>query len=135
MTTSTTLGVHHVGLTVPDLDAAVAFFADALDFQIVGEKPAYPAKFVSDGSILLTLWQAKADAPTVGFDRFHHIGLHHLALAVPSLEALLQLHDRIAARNDAEIEFAPEPLGDGPATHMMLAGPGGIRLELIHRPA
>lgn len=25
--------------------------------------------------------------------------------------------------------------GIGPATHMMLAGPGGIRLELIHRPA
>lgn len=54
---------------------------------------------------------------------------------MPQLETLHQLHERIAARDDAEIEFAPELLGDGPATHMMLAGPGGIRLELIHLPA
>lgn len=135
MTSPTTQGAHHIGLTVPDVDAAATFFTEALDFQLVAERPAYPAKFVSDGTILLTLWQAQPDAPTVGFDRFHHLGLHHLALSVPSLETLHGLHDRLAARTDVEIEFAPEPLGEGPATHMMLAGPGGIRLELIHKPA
>lgn len=74
MTTSTTQGVHHVGLTVPELDAAANFFTEALDFQLVAERPANPAKFVSDGTILLTLWQAKPEAPTVEFDRFHHFG-------------------------------------------------------------
>ncbi len=29
------------------------------------------------------------------------------------------------------MEFAPEPLGGGPAKHMMCAIPGGIRVEFI----
>jgi hypothetical protein len=41
------------------------------------------------------------------------------------------LHAELAARRDAAIEFAPEPLGDTPLRHMMCRGPGGIRLEFI----
>jgi len=59
------------------------------------------------------------------------IGLHHLALRVADADALTALHEDLAARRDVAIEFAPEPLGDGPARHMMCAIPGGIRLELI----
>lgn len=32
------------------------------------------------------------------------------------------------------IEFAPELSYGGPAKHMMFRSPGGIRMELIHRP-
>ena len=54
-----TRGAHHVGLTVPDLRAARDFFVDALGFAEVGELPDYPAVFVSDGAITITLWQAE----------------------------------------------------------------------------
>ena len=64
-----TQGAHHVGLTVPDLDAACAFFIDALGFRQVGEKPDYPAVFVSDGAIMITLWQAEHATGAVPFDR------------------------------------------------------------------
>ena len=48
-TTAATSGAHHIGLTVPDLVAARAFFEGVLGFRVVGEKPDYPAVFVSDG--------------------------------------------------------------------------------------
>ena len=130
-TRAMTRGVHHAGLTVPDLGAARAFFVDALGFTQVGERPDYPAVFLSDGACLVTLWQVADPASAVPFDRRRVIGLHHLALRVADAEALDALGRSLAARRDVTIEFAPEPLGGGPTRHMMLAIPGGIRLELI----
>lgn len=126
-----TQGAHHVGLTVPDLGAAQAFFEGALGFRKVGERPGYPAVFVSDGTLMITLWQARDPASALPFDRKRHLGLHHLALRVADHAALDALHRELAARDDVRVEFAPEPLGAGPARHMMCAIPGGIRLELL----
>jgi catechol 2,3-dioxygenase-like lactoylglutathione lyase family enzyme len=126
-----TQGVHHAGLTVPDLAAARAFFEEALGFSAVGEVPDYPAVFLSDGSVVVTLWQAEDPATAVPFDRRRGIGLHHLALRVAGPAELDALHRELAERKDVEIEFAPEPLGGGPTRHMMCAIPGRIRLELI----
>jgi catechol 2,3-dioxygenase-like lactoylglutathione lyase family enzyme len=129
-----TRGAHHVGLTVPDLDAARSFFVDALGFETVGEVPDYPAAFLSDGTVLLTLWRAADPATAVPFDRHANLGLHHFALAVPDADTLTALGDEFAARDDVEIEFAPEPLGDGGARHLMCRIPGGLRMELIALP-
>ncbi len=126
-----TRGIHHAGLTVPDLAAARRFFEGALGFAAVGELPDYPAVFLSDGSVLITLWQAEDPAAAARFDRRRNIGLHHLALRVADPTALSALHAELAARSDVDVEFAPEPLGGGPTQHMMCAIPGGIRLELI----
>jgi catechol 2,3-dioxygenase-like lactoylglutathione lyase family enzyme len=126
-----THGVHHAGLTVPDIAATRAFFVDALGFSQVGERPDYPAVFVSDGACLVTLWQAEDPAKAAPFDRRRAIGLHHLALRVADGQSLDDLGRTLAARGDVTIEFPPEPLGGGPTRHMMLAIPGGIRLELI----
>ena len=79
-TTPFTQGVHHIGLTVPSLEATNAFFVDTLGFKQVGEKPDYPAIFLSDGTIMMTLWQAKDPGTATPFDRTNVIGLHHLAL-------------------------------------------------------
>jgi catechol 2,3-dioxygenase-like lactoylglutathione lyase family enzyme len=53
-----TRGAHHIGLTVPDLAKTRTFFIDTLGFAQVGEVPDYPAVFLSDGTTLITLWQA-----------------------------------------------------------------------------
>jgi catechol 2,3-dioxygenase-like lactoylglutathione lyase family enzyme len=126
-----TQGIHHAGLTVPDLAAARGFFEDALGFEKVGEVPDYPAAFLSDGSVMITLWQAKDPAAATPFDRHRNVGLHHLALQVASPDALEALHRDLDARGDVEVEFEPEALGGGPTRHMMCAIPGGVRLELI----
>ncbi|MFQ5982867.1 MAG: VOC family protein, partial [Woeseiaceae bacterium] len=64
-----TQGAHHIGLTVPDLDRTRAFFLDTLGFDQVGEVPDYPAVFLSDGSTMITLWQASDPDSAVPFDR------------------------------------------------------------------
>lgn len=129
--TARTRGAHHVGLTVPDLNAARRFFVEALGFAPAGEVPDYPAAFVSDGTILITLWQVEDPASAVPFDRRANIGLHHLALRVGDAAALDALHRELAGREDAVIEFQPEGLGDTGLQHMMVRIPGNIRLELI----
>lgn len=125
-----TTGTHHVGLTVPDLDAATDFFCTTLAFKEVGGSPAYPSKFVSDGNTLVTLWQASDPSNAAPFDRKANVGLHHLALGVADVAALNAVHGRVAACPGAEVEFAPEPMGVGSATsHFICAMPGGIRIE------
>lgn len=134
MTEALTLGAHHVGLTVPDLDAARDFFTDILGFAVVGERPAYPAVFVSDGAMMVTLWRAATPESAAPFDRKNNIGLHHLALKVADHDALEALGERLAATSGVVIEFVPEQLGETPLRHMMCAIPGGIRMEFIAAP-
>lgn len=130
MTQPLTTGAHHIGLAVPDLDQAAAFFCDALGFSVVGEVPAYPARFVSDGNVLLTLWQVADPASCSPFDRRRNVGLHHLALGVRDAEGLEQVHQRIADWPGVSIEFGPGPMRPGSAVHHLIAAiPGGIRVE------
>ena len=126
-----TRGAHHIGLTVPDLAKTRAFFLDTLGFDQVGEVPDYPAVFLTDGTTMITLWQAENPASAVPFDRKNVIGLHHVALAVEDADALDALHGKLKASDGVDVEFAPEPLGGGSARHMMCAIPGGIRMEFI----
>ena len=70
-------------------------------------------------------------ATATAFDRKNVIGLHHFALKVDGNGRLDDLHDKLRAHSDVDVEFAPEPLGGGPTRHMMCAIPGGIRMELI----
>ena len=125
-----TQGSHHLGLTVPDIRATRNFFVDVLGFEQVGEVPDYPAIFVSDGTIMLTLWQAIDPDNATPFDRKSNIGLHHFALKVDNLETLKSIHQTLLNTTKVEIEFAPEPLKGLPAHHMMFYIPGGIRMEL-----
>ena len=129
--TAITQGAHHIGLTVPDLAKTRAFFVDVLGLAQVGEVPDYPAVFLTDGTTMITLWQATDPATATPFDRKNVIGLHHIALKVDGVDALDALHRKLGAADDVQIEFAPEPLAGGPTRHMMCAIPGGIRTEFI----
>ena len=120
-----------MGLTVPDLTHTLTFFTEALGYEVIGEQPDYPAVFVSDGQVMITLWQAKEPNQAIPFDRFTNIGLHHLALWVPDMKSLNQLASELAERADTEIEFTPEPLGETGLQQMMCLIPGGVRVEFI----
>lgn len=126
-----TSGIHHLGLSLPDIKQTAAFFIEQLNFKKVGEKPDYPAIFISDGTVMLTLWQIKDLDNTIHFDRQKNVGLHHFALKVATIAQLQTIYNNLAKLDDVVIEFAPEALGTSPFQHMMCLIPGGIRLELI----
>jgi catechol 2,3-dioxygenase-like lactoylglutathione lyase family enzyme len=134
-TTAITRGLHHLGLTVSDLESSRDFFIGTLGFRQVGEVPDYPAVFVSDGTTMLTLWRAAEPEKAVPFDRKTNIGLHHFAMRVENALALDTLHGTLKSTPGVEIEFAPEPLGSSGARHMMCHIPGGVRMEFIALPS
>ena len=91
-----TSGVHHVGLTVPNLERAREFFVDTLGFGVVGEVPSYPAVFVSDGAITIQSGDEAASGREV-FDV--HCGMCHtvrgrlrpLSLAGGDVDAIISM--------------------------------------------
>ena len=129
MTHAITKGVHHIGLTVTQLEESAAFFISLLGWEEVKRDNEYPAIFVSDGNIMVTLWQNKA-TPATSFDKNRNVGLHHVAFMVATETELTELHDKLFKHN-VHIEFAPELLRQGPAKHMMCYEPSGIRVEFI----
>ncbi|GAB0495293.1 hypothetical protein MMPV_006592 [Pyropia vietnamensis] len=124
-----TAGVHHAGLTVPDLAAATAFFIDVLGFSKVGADESYPAVFVSDNSTMITLWQAATGAAP--HDRRGAIGLHHLALKVAGGDVALDaLEATLRAAAGVEVDFGAEELKGFGVRHMMVTAVG-VRIEFI----
>lgn len=124
-----TLNIHHLGLSVKELDSSVAFFTEVLGFKVVQEKPDYPAKFVSNGHAFITLWQTEPGA--IEFNRRTAVGLHHFALRVETQSDLEELYAKAIEFPGVVSDFSPEPLGDSGASHAMVFEPGGIRIELI----
>jgi len=127
-----TLGFHHLGLAVSDLQATAKFFTDALGWSVAREVPEYPAIFVTNGNAFVTLWQTDAGASR--FDRRKNVGLHHVALRVPSEAALDAVFAKASSHPGVRLEFAPELLRGGPAKHCMIYEPSGIRVEFIWAP-
>ena len=129
-----TTGFNHIGLSVSNLEQSTQFFVEALGWKEVGGDPDYPAKFVSDGNMFVTLWQVNDPKHAVRFDRKNNVGLHHLAITVSSFDALDLLHKRFKNFEGVVIEFAPELAYGGPGKHMMIREPSGNRLEFTFRP-
>ncbi len=124
-----TSGAHHIGLTVSRLEESAEFFTALLGWKEVRRNAEYPAIYVSDGATMVSLWAA-LDTPPLPFDRRKNVGLHHVAFRVERESDLAALYDRLSAAG-VTMEFAPEPLGKGPARHMMCREPSGIRVEFI----
>jgi catechol 2,3-dioxygenase-like lactoylglutathione lyase family enzyme len=129
MTNAITKGIHHIGLTVSKLEESASFFTSLLGWKEVRRNSEYPAIFVSDGSVMVTLWKNKEQPPTA-FDKNRNIGLHHVAFMIENESDLTGIYNRLV-EHDVKIEFAPEFLREGPAKHMMCYEPSGIRVEFI----
>jgi lactoylglutathione lyase len=128
-----TMGVSHVGLAVSDLQASLKFF-EAIGFEKAGGDEAYPSIFLSDGSSLITIWQT--DEGANAFDRRKNVGLHHLAIRVPSAEALDKVYDIASkvpgARVDGEGACKPQPMDGFHITHAIVYDPSGVRIEFAY---
>ena len=133
-TTPATCGVDHVGLSVRDLAGTRRFFCECLGWRVVGERLDYPAAFVSDGQLIVTLWRVEAPDKAVMFDRRANVGLHHLAFAVVDRLGLDALYERVASWPGVVVEFSPKLSGKGPKVHFIVCEPSGIRIEFAFDP-
>lgn len=129
MTTPITKGAHHIGLTVSKLEDSADFFISLLGWKEVKRNNEYPAIFVSDGSIMVTLWAIR-EQPSNEFNKNKNVGLHHVAFHLESENELNDLYEKLK-HNGVKIEFSPEQLGQGPAKHMICYEPSGIRVEFV----
>ena len=84
--------IAHVGIAVPDLDAALAFYRDVLGLTPHPPEQADGATIVSlpfgDSEIEL-LAPLTADSPIARFLERRGPGIHHLCFRVPDLDAAL----------------------------------------------
>lgn len=126
------LNIHHLGLTVNNLQKTTEFFTKCLGWSVAREIPEYPAAFVTNGKAFITLWQS--DNGAKHFDRTGSVGLHHFALEVATEDALYATYKKVADYSSVKVEFEPKLLRDGPAKHCIFYEPGGIRMELIWAP-
>lgn len=79
---------------------------------------------------MITLWQT--DDGATPFDRRSNVGLHHLAIKVPSLEALQKVYDTVLTIDGVKSDFAPQEITGMPLTHAMVFEPSGLRIEFTH---
>ncbi|MEU8773895.1 VOC family protein [Streptomyces sp. NPDC048606] len=118
MTTAVgSLRTGHVGLNVTDLDRSLAFYREALGFDLLGEGKEEDRRFAflgRDGELVLTLWQQAAGpyAPTAA-------GLHHLAFSAEAVEEVRAYEERLRGLG---VAFAHE----GVVAHQEGSASGGI---------
>ncbi|MGG8406191.1 VOC family protein [Streptomyces sp. 12297] len=117
MTAVGTLSTGHVGLNVTDLARSLAFYRDALGFDLLGEGKEADRRYAflgRGGALVLTLWEQAdgAFAPAAA-------GLHHLALTAGSIEEVRAHEARLRA---LDVVFAYE----GVVAHAEGAASGGI---------
>jgi glyoxylase I family protein len=130
--------IHHLGLTVRDVDASAAWYVDVLDFQRVGEFEAADGArrkvfLRHDGlSARLGLTQHRGGGPDV-FDETR-VGLDHLAFAVADRAELDAWATRLAAAGVVHSAVAPANSIPGAAV-IVFRDPDNIQLELFADPS
>ena len=128
--------VHHVGIAVRDMEAALRFYAEALGLPLVkrGEAPARGAKvaLLAVGGSYLELAQPTRD----GSPFAEHIaeqgeGLHHLALGTDDVSTLVAaLRARGVPLQDAE----PREGFTGRLSYLAPEAMDGVLLEVVQPP-
>lgn len=140
----------HVGLTVPDVDTATAFFVDALDATIAADIVREPLAGpeveaglgLAPGAVvrrvrMLTLGGGGgvelfelAGVEQAGPPGLADLGVHHLAVAVPDIDDAVR---RVGAAGGRALA-APAPVpGDEASSWVYCTPPWGGLIELVQR--
>jgi len=114
--------IHHVAIAVHDLDATLDAFANLFGLvpisrEVVASQGVEESMLAIGGSHLQLLQPLGADTPVGRFLAKRGEGLHHIALAVPDIEAAL---DHLREQGASLIDERPR------------RGGGGHRIAFIH---
>jgi methylmalonyl-CoA/ethylmalonyl-CoA epimerase len=105
----------HIGIAVADIEAALAFYRDALGLEIEPAEDVASqrvrAHFIAAGEAALELLEAtSADSPIAKYLEKRGPGLHHITLKVDDISAALA---QLRARGVRLIDQAPRPGAHG----------------------
>lgn len=126
------LAPHHVGLSVPDLDATVAWYTRTLDFELDStyDIPTLPARvaFLRHSHVRVELFEVvgAVHAPENAQDLRVH-GLKHVAFAVEDIAAVRELLRARGVAFVAEPAVVPQSGGD---RYAFLRDCNGLLVEL-----
>ncbi|MCH8010800.1 MAG: VOC family protein [Candidatus Marinimicrobia bacterium] len=98
-------GTHHIGLTVTKLEESATFFTSLLGWKEVRRDDGYPAIFISDGKVMVSLWKNNEE-PSIPFNKNRNIGLHNVAFVVEKERDLTHIYEKLV-KNEIRIEFPP----------------------------
>ena len=128
----------HIGIAVQDVEAALAFYRDALGFEVQApeEVPSQRVRthFIPAGQAALELLEATApDSPITRFLAARGPGIHHVTLRVDDIRAALA---QLTARGVRLIDSQPRP----GAHHSLIAfihptAAHGVLVELKQAPS
>jgi len=123
----------HIGIAVKDLDAALAFYRDALGLEIEGTEdvPSQQVRvhFASVGDPKIELLEATApSSPIAKYIEKRGPGIHHLTLRVDDVAAALA---SLKARGVRLIDEKPRPGAEGSMIAFIHpSSTGGVLIEL-----
>jgi methylmalonyl-CoA/ethylmalonyl-CoA epimerase len=127
------LKLDHLGIAVPDLDAALAFWRDCLGLSLEGvevvESEGVRTAFLDVGDAKIELLEPLDDASVIGrFIARRGPGVHHLCLAVDEIEATLETLDAAGVRL---VDRKPRPGAHGKKVAFIHpSSAGGVLVEL-----
>jgi methylmalonyl-CoA/ethylmalonyl-CoA epimerase len=143
------VAIHHVSISVPDLEAALAWYGEIFGFEVqfrMGiESMNAKGAFVKRGDMRLELWQIEGGFPVPSGRRepntdLQTAGTKHVAFAIPDLQAFLERLvrrgvDIAAIQRDPTQPMQPDadPLArDKPtAFAAFIRDPAGVLIELV----
>jgi glyoxylase I family protein len=121
--------IHHITLTVSDVQRSQAFYEAVLGFQKIADYG--PRAVMMKGSVMLVLGPPPDPSQAAAGDRFNpnRVGLDHLSFAVESREELERAQRVLAARG-VEHKYIKD-LGQGFGLYVFaFRDPDNIALEL-----
>jgi catechol 2,3-dioxygenase-like lactoylglutathione lyase family enzyme len=136
------LGLHHPGVAVPDMQAALAFYCGVLGFTVVMEAelpagwrpmaralgladPASTIRMVRKGNSCIEFFEYREREEGDPLRPVNRVGISHMALATDDFDAD---HAMLLA---AGVRFNAEPFGEAPHRFAYGRDPFGNVIELL----
>ena len=136
-------GLHHIALTVTDLDASIAWYERifAIRYVMDGPHEGGVGKLLADDAFELVIVLHRHDANEGELFGETRTGLDHVGLSVPTRADLEAWQDHLEANGVVRAQAADKPLTQSPISDeiygsvLVFRDPDNIQLELFAPPS